>query len=330
MFTFTFLLRTNTHALPSRYAIFGLAFSIGPALGGIVAERFGVRWALQLACALFLLNAACVSVLLPASAPSAAPARDQQGVTAAAVATAPSTEVQKNPPAEASPMPVYVKEETEGEEDQALGSAPLAALQQVWTSLSPGVQRLLMVDLCISWSTMLLRSSVSLLLEYKNFGTGEISVKQKGFVISVFSIVGMLAQLVVVPRVARLAPEMTLVAFGAVAVAVGACGVALASTIELMYAALAVVAVGSAVLDSNYHSVLTKTATNGRFGVVIGLSATVESATRALSPFASGVLLEMVGPGAPAAVAAVFAVFTAVCAVRILAEPQVSKKDKTQ
>lgn len=303
------------------YAIFGLAFSIGPAAGGIIAERFGVRWALQLACALFLINAVCVSALLPG--PSASARREDDVATTKKATTTPK------PEATTVGMPVFVKEETEGEEEEALSSAPLAAARQVWVSLSPQVQRLLLVDLCISWSTMLLRSSVSLLLEYKDFGGGDISVKQKGFIISVFSIVGMLAQLVIVPRVARLAPEMSLVAMGAVAVAVGACGVALAHSITMMYATLAVVAVGSAVLDSNYHSVLTKSATTCRFGAVLGLSATVESATRALSPFVSGLLLETIGPGAPAGVSAVFAVFTAICATRMLVQPQ-SSKDKTQ
>lgn len=243
---------------------------------------------LQLACAVFALNAVCVWAFVAEITPKPAPTAAVEGVDSTSVSTA----------------------------------------RAIWESLSPPVQRLLVVRICISWAVMLLRSSVSLLLEYKDLGY-VVGVKEKGYVISVFSIVGVIAQFAVVPQASQLASEKRLVIISSIGMAVGGVGIAVASGMRGLFGALIVVAVASSLLKSNFQSVLSKTVETHQYGAVLGISGTVDSVTRAATPFVSGLLMDAFGPAASAVASAIFAIATTVAASHFVPEVRTEKLKAT-
>ena len=256
---------------------------------------------LQLACSVFAINTACIWLTVPD-----APKREAGS----------STDETSSPSKDIS-------------DDATPSLAGLATARAIWQSLSTEIQRLLAVRTCISWAVMLFRSSVALLLEYQDYGH-EIGIQEKGFIISLFSIVGMLAQFLVVPQTSRLASEKRLIAVSAIGMASGGLGVALASTVTSLFVALVVVAISSAILESNFQSVLSKAVRGHGYGAVLGVAGTVDSLARAATPFVTGVLMDVLGPAAPATAASVCALAAAVAARRFVMETPVPPADKVK
>jgi DHA1 family tetracycline resistance protein-like MFS transporter len=75
-------------------------------------------------------------------------------------------------------------------------------------------------------------------------------------------------------------------------------------SVPVLLLVLIPIALAGGVLNTVLNSALTKSATAEEVGGILGLSASLESLTRALAPFAGGVLLDSVGGWAPGIISA--------------------------
>jgi DHA1 family tetracycline resistance protein-like MFS transporter len=169
-------------------------------------------------------------------------------------------------------------------------------------TLKPKVRGLMIVRFFIGISIMLSRNGIFMLMEYKL----DMDVSNKGYVMSIYSIGGVVTQLIIVPFLDS-CTKLTnkhLVVCSAVILASLQFMLGLIVSPNLFYAVIVGLAVSSSVLKVAMSNALSTAAGKTNKGEVLGVAGSVMSVCRAIAPMASGMLVESYDSAMPGFVAA--------------------------
>jgi len=132
-----------------------------------------------------------------------------------------------------------------------------------------------------------------------------LSARDTGFVLTYVGILSVFVQGFLVGRLTTRFREDVLITFSVALMAVSLLGWALTPSVFWLLVVLTPTAIAGGTLNTLLSSTLTKAVTPQEVGGILGLSASVESATRIFAPILGGALLQQVGTWAPGAFGAV-------------------------
>jgi len=139
---------------------------------------------------------------------------------------------------------------------------------------------------------------------YAKFHLG-LDVRQTGFVLTYVGILAALVQGFGVGRLAKRYKETFLIVWCSALMALGFLGWAVTPNVWWMLVVMAPIALAGGVLNTVVSSSLTKSVYVEEVGGTLGLSTSVESFTRVLSPIFGGAMLAQLGAWAPGAFATI-------------------------
>jgi DHA1 family tetracycline resistance protein-like MFS transporter len=126
-----------------------------------------------------------------------------------------------------------------------------------------------------------------------------LSARDTGFVLTYVGVLSVIVQGFLVGRLTSQFREDVLIAASVVLMGVSLLGWAFAPSLLWVYVILTPIALSGGLLNTLLSSTLTKAVTPQEIGGILGLSASVESATRIIAPILGGALLEQIGTWAP-------------------------------
>ena len=133
---------------------------------------------------------------------------------------------------------------------------------------------------------------------YSQYKLG-LDARGTGFILTYVGLLSVLVQGVGVGQLTKRFPEDRLVLFSVGLMSVGLLGWAFTPNWQIILVVLAPVSLAGGVLNTVLSSLLSKSVEPDEIGGILGISTSVESATRTISPSLGGVLLGQLGPAAP-------------------------------
>ena len=127
---------------------------------------------------------------------------------------------------------------------------------------------------------------------------------ETGFILTYVGVLSVIVQGWLVGRLSPRFRDDVLIFYSVVIMAVSLLGWALTPSVAILLIVLAPTAFAGGVLNTILSSALTKTVQPQEIGGILGLSASIESATRVIAPTLGGVLLERLGAWSPGAFSA--------------------------
>jgi len=132
-----------------------------------------------------------------------------------------------------------------------------------------------------------------------------LSEAQTGFVLAYVGILVALVQGLAIGRITARFPEDRLLFYSCILMAISLLGWALTPNVWILLIVLAPVALAGGVFGTVLNSSLTKAVDRDEVGGILGISASVESSTRVISPIIGGTLIGSLGGWAPGAMGAI-------------------------
>ncbi len=133
---------------------------------------------------------------------------------------------------------------------------------------------------------------------YSQYQLG-LDARGTGFILTYVGMLSVLVQGVGVAQLTKRFAEDRLVLFSVGLMSVGLLGWAFTPTWQVLLVVLAPVALAGGVLNTVLSSLLSKSVAPDEIGGILGINASVESATRTIAPSLGGVLLGQLGSAAP-------------------------------
>lgn len=133
----------------------------------------------------------------------------------------------------------------------------------------------------------------------------ELSAAQTGYILAYVGVLSVITQGFLVGWISKRIREDILIVACVALMAVSLAGWALASSVLALLIIMVPTALSGGLLNTLLSSTLTKAVDAKETGGILGLSASIESATRIIAPLAGGVLLQQLGTWAPGAFGAV-------------------------
>ena len=131
-----------------------------------------------------------------------------------------------------------------------------------------------------------------------------LSAEQTGYILAYIGVLSVITQGFLVGVITRRVREDRLIFIALAVMTVGLTGWALAPSVLLLMVALLPIAMAGGLLNTILSSTLTKAVEPQEIGGILGLSTSMESLTRVISPTLGGLLLGAVGAWAPGAFSA--------------------------
>jgi len=179
---------------------------------------------------------------------------------------------------------------------------PAISLRSLGQALSrPVVGRLLHTRLFYGFAFALFQSIFALYGQYRF----DLNAQNTGYILAYVGLLSVLTQGLVVGRLTDRFPDRILILGATVLMAVSLLAWGFAPSIVALLIILAPIALAGGVLNTVINSALTKAVPRSEFGGILGLSASLESATRVVAPTVGGILLGQLGTSAPGVVAGV-------------------------
>ncbi len=179
---------------------------------------------------------------------------------------------------------------------------PAISLRSLGEALNrPVVGRLLHTRLFYGFAFALFQSIFALYGQYRF----DLNAQNTGYILAYVGLLSVLTQGLVVGRLTDRFPERILILSTTALMAVSLLAWAFAPSIVVLLIILAPIALAGGVLNTVINTALTKAVPRSEFGGILGLSASLESATRVVAPTVGGILLGQFGTSAPGVVAAV-------------------------
>ncbi len=135
-----------------------------------------------------------------------------------------------------------------------------------------------------------------------------LSARDTGFVLTYVGVLSVIVQGFLVGRLTSQFREDVLITASVVLMGFSLLGWALAPSVLWVYIIMTPTALSGGLLNTLLSSTLTKAVAPQEIGGILGLSASVESATRIIAPILGGVLLQQIGTWAPGIFGAVIMV----------------------
>lgn len=146
--------------------------------------------------------------------------------------------------------------------------------------------------LLFSWAFAISNFQVALpLFSEEKFAFGEAQI---AFVFAFIGIIGALIQFLILPKAVELTGEHSIVAVGALIMALGQFLISTASSVPLLVLFISTSTLGGSLLRPTINALLSKEATEGQ-GTTLGLAFSFESLGRIGGPLIAGVLIAAVG-----------------------------------
>jgi DHA1 family tetracycline resistance protein-like MFS transporter len=270
-------------------AAFGIGFSVGPALGGIVGGEGRQHWPAFVAAALAGIAALLTYLYLPES---------RHRANAAAVAMASTAERDVDAPVRDDADAAALSESRPGLLDRFGVRAVIGR---------PILVHLLLIGFASMVAFIMMESCLALFLAQKDtFGFGS---RQVGWYFAFVGVIITCVQGGLIGRLTRLGGEWSLAISGPILVAVGmACYVQIgwAPVLWLLGVAGATNAIGRSLQQPTLSSLISKFSDHREQGVVFGLFHGMSSLARVIGPVIAGILYER-HPTGPFALAGVMA-----------------------
>lgn len=127
----------------------------------------------------------------------------------------------------------------------------------------------------------------------------DLNAQNIGYILAYVGVLSVLTQAVLVGRLTDRFSDRNLILGMMVLIAISMFGWAFAPSVPFLLVILAPIAVSAGVLNTVINTALTKVVASSEFGGILGLSASLESATRVIAPSIGGLLLEYLGTSAP-------------------------------
>lgn len=191
---------------------------------------------------------------------------------------------------------------------------PALSLKALLEALErPLTGSLLVTRFLYSLAFVILQSIFSL-FALKRFG---MSVVATGFVLTYVGVVSVFTQAWLVGRLSQRFKDMVLIESGLVLLALGLLVWAFAPSVPILVLSVTPIALAGGMLNTIVPSALTKTVEPQEIGGILGLSTSIESATRVVSPLLGGFMLERISYWAPGAFGALLLFITFAYVLRI-------------
>jgi DHA1 family tetracycline resistance protein-like MFS transporter len=173
---------------------------------------------------------------------------------------------------------------------------PTISLRYLWRALQrPRVGPLLHIRFFFGLAFAMFTGIFALYAQYR-LG---LDSQQTGYLLAYVGLLVVLVQGVAIGRLTDRFSEYSLILSAVTTMAGALLAWALTPNVPVLLVVLIPIAVSSGILNTVINSALTKVVYFEEVGGALGLSAALESATRALSPVIGGLLLDHLGPGAP-------------------------------
>jgi DHA1 family tetracycline resistance protein-like MFS transporter len=185
----------------------------------------------------------------------------------------------------------------------------------------PVVGRLLHTRLFYGFAFALFQSIFALYGQYRF----NLNAQNTGYILAYVGLLSVLTQGLVVGRLTDRFPDRILILSATVLMAVSLLAWAFAPSIVVLMVILAPIALAAGVLNTVINSALTKAVPRSEFGGILGLSASLESATRVVAPTVGGILLGQLGTSAPGVAAGVVLIWLSTYIFRFIY--RIPKKD---
>lgn len=175
------------------------------------------------------------------------------------------------------------------------------SVTELWRALRrPRFGPLLHVRLFFGLAFNLFTSVFALFAQYRL----DLGSSQTGYLLAYVGLLSVLVQGVIIGRLTRRFAENRLILFSTGMVAVSLLAWAFAPSVLVLILILVPLACGSGVLNTVINSAITKSVYPEEVGGALGVSASLESLTRAVSPAVGGLLLGTWGTWVPGAIGA--------------------------
>lgn len=141
-----------------------------------------------------------------------------------------------------------------------------------------------------------------------------MNVTTTGLVLTYVGVVSVFTQAWLVGKLSQRFPDQVLIISGIIFMTFGLAAWAFAPTVALMVISVTPIALAGGMLNTILSSALTKTVEPQEVGGILGLSTSIESFTRVLSPLLGGYLLDKVATWAPGSFSAILMIVTLIYA----------------
>ena len=170
------------------------------------------------------------------------------------------------------------------------------SLSALWTALNrPRVGPLFNIRFFFGLAFAIFQTVFALYAQYRF----NLSAVQTGFVLTYVGVLSVIVQGVAIGLLSKKFEEKTLIFTSTILIAIGLLGWAIAPTIPVLLIIMIPTALGGGILSTVLNSALTKAVYPEEVGGTLGLSASLESATRVIAPSIGGFLLGQISTSAP-------------------------------
>ncbi len=145
-----------------------------------------------------------------------------------------------------------------------------------------------------------------------------LTAQNIGYILAYVGLLSVLTQGLVVGRLTDRFPDRILILSTTALMAASLLAWAFAPSIVILLIVLAPIALAAGVLNTVINSALTKAVPRSEFGGILGLSASLESATRVVAPTVGGLLLDYLGTSAPGVMAGVILIWLSTYVFRFI------------
>ena len=268
-------------------AAFGLGFTIGPALGGILSAKGGYAAAALASAGLCAVNFLLIALRLPESAPNA--------VGLKAYFSARSQDE-------------TLSNEDATRDDSRLRVLPLPDLGALLQKYATGRD---MATILVFWAGF----SVAFAMFQQNIALFNkfhlnLTARETGYVFAWIGVLVALMQGVFLRLLARRYSDETLLRIAAPVMVVSLAAWALTPNVWALALALVPLSFAASVLITVANSLITKASARSDTGGAMGIAGAIDNSSRFLTAFVGGVLIERVGTLAPGALAALVMTLT--------------------
>ena len=209
----------------------------------------------------------------------------------------------------------FLPESLNAERRAAMGQTkrPPVNLKALGQALQrPQAGPLLHVRFFFSLAFSMFQTIFSLYAQYRL----NLSAQSTGYVLAYVGVLSVLVQAVGIGWVAKRFKERAIIVTAMWLMVIGFVGWALTPSLPVLLVVMLPIAAGGGTLNTILNSALTKSVTRDEIGGMLGLSTSIDGATRVIAPSAGGFLLQNLGAWAPGVVSAALMIWAVTFAYR--------------
>ncbi len=195
---------------------------------------------------------------------------------------------------------------------------PISINSLLATLRKPIVGPLLHTRVFYGFAFALFQSVFALYGQYR-FG---LNAQNIGYLLTYVGVLSVITQGVLVGKISDRFPDHKIILFSTAIIGASFFAWAFAPNIIFLLVTLLPIAMAAGILNTIINTALTKAVPPVEFGGILGLSASLESATRVIAPSLGGFLLESLGTSAPGVLGGVILIWLSIYIFRFIFNPK--------